>query len=260
MHIKFLLFFFLLFPLPVFSQNAKEATPSPSYPGVAVVELFTSQGDINCPPADQLLSEIILDAEKNNKPVYCLSMHVDFWNRYGWKDPFSSLKYTNRLTNYTSVLGMKETYTPLMIVNGRTTLDGADRKKAFDVIAAELSKKAALQPEFTYQIFDDTLDITYNINAALVPGKAGSDKYVNVAIVEKSLSTKVTKGDNAGKTLKNDNVTRLFYTTDLKTAKGLLRIPIKSIKPGANKTIILFVQDKGTRKVLGAIEKGFIKL
>ena len=250
------LFLFLLCPLLVVSQESKQVTSS--YPGVAVIELFTSQGDINCPPTDLLLSEIIADAEKNNKPVFCLSMHVDFWNRYGWKDPFSSLKYTTRLTNYTSVLGMKETYTPLMIVNGRTTLSGADHKKAFESVSAELSKKAALKPEFTYQIFDDTLDIAYNMNAPLVTGKSGSDKYVNIAIVEKGLSTKVTKGDNAGKTLKNDQVTRLFYTTDLKTAKGVLRVPIKKLKPGPNKSIILFVQEKTTKKVVGASAVSFL--
>jgi len=256
MFTKFLLPLLLL-PLLVISQNTKEAAST--YPGVVVIELFTSQGDINCPPADALLSEIVADAEKNDKPVFCLSMHVDFWNRYGWKDPFSSFKYTTRLTNYTSILGMKETYTPLMIVNGRNTLDGADHKKTFDLIAKELSKNTYLRPEFTYQIFDDTLDITYDIRGPFIPGKAGSDKYINIAVVEKGLSTKVTKGDNAGKTLKNDNVTRLFYATDLKSAKGVVRVPLKKLKPGLNRTIILYVQEKSNRKVLGAASGSFVK-
>lgn len=242
-------------PALLFSQQVKPVASN--NPGIVIIELFTSQGDINSPPADQLLSEIIADAEKNNRPVYCLSMHVDFWNRYGWMDPFSSLKYTRRLTNYTSVLGMKETYTPFMILNGRTVLPITEKEKVMETIGSSLQKNALLNPRLSYTIFDDTLNVSYDIGTASVTGKAGSDKYVNVAIVEKGLSTNVTKGDNKGKVLKNDNVTTLFYTTDLKTAKGLLQIPLKSLKPGINKKIIFYIQEKSTKKVLGAADAAF---
>lgn len=225
--------------------------------GSVVVELFTSQGDINSPQADKLLSEIIADAEKNNKPVYCISMHVDFWNRFGWKDPFSSLMYTRRLTNYTSVLKEKETYTPYIIINGTKSVAGTDSKKVLSTIETELKIPASVQPDFSYTIFDDTLDITYDSHLKSVAGKSGNDKYIYVVIVEKGLSTKVTKGDNAGKTLINDNVSRLFFTTDLKSSKGLVRVPLKKLKPDANKSIIFFIQDKTTRKVLGASSRKF---
>ncbi len=252
-----LLFSFLLMYCQAFSQNQK-ASPA-AYPGVAVIELFTSQGDINSPAADKLLSEIIADAEKNNQQVFCLSMHVDFWNRYGWKDPFSSFKFTNRLTNYTSVLGLKETYTPFMLLNGRTVLPVESKAKVFDMIKTSLATSVPMQPEFTFQIFDDTLDISYEVQSAVITGKSGSDKYINVAIVEKNLSTKVEKGDNEGKTLRNDNVTRLFYSSDLKTQKGLLRVPLKKISPGLNKSIIIYIQEKSDRKVLGATSMLFLK-
>ncbi|MFN5223944.1 MAG: DUF1223 domain-containing protein, partial [Bacteroidota bacterium] len=102
----FTLLFFLLATLPFqsYSQNK-----------FAVVDLFTSQGDINCPEADKLLSEL---NKQSADGVYCISLHVDFWNRFGWKDPFSSLKHTRRLTNYSSVAKERETYTPYFVVNG----------------------------------------------------------------------------------------------------------------------------------------------
>ena len=246
-----LIFCFYLFSSPSFSQNTDK------YSGSVVVELFTSQGDINSPPADIILSEIIADAGKNNQPVYGLSMHVDFWNRYGWKDPFSNFKYTTRLTNYTSVLHLSETYTPMVVINGRNVFAGSESKKIKECIASELAKKSTYFPEFTYQVFDDTLDISYDIKSPLVNGKSGNDKYINVAIVEKGLVTKVTKGDNAGKSLKNDNVTRLFYTTDLKSQKGLIRVPLKSCKPGENKTLIFYIQEKSSKKIIGAASKAF---
>jgi len=236
-------------------SNAQNSDPSNS--GVVLVELFTSQGDINSPQADKLLSEIIADAEKNNKPVYCISMHVDFWNRFGWKDPYSSLMYTRRLTNYTSVLKEKETFTPYIIINGTKSVAGTDRKKVLATIDAELKIPALVPLDFSYTIFDDTLDITYDSHLKSVSGKSGNDKYIYVVIVEKNLSTKVTKGDNAGKILLNDNVSKLFFTTDLKSSKGLVRVPLKKIKPDINKSIILFIQDKSTRKVLNASSKQF---
>ena len=246
---------FLFALMPYFIQ-AQDTVPEKSgASGIAVIELFTSQGDINSPPADQLLSEIINDAAKNNQPVYCLSMHVDFWNRYGWNDPYSALKYTRRLMNYTSVLEMKETYTPFMILNGRTILPVKDRTKTFETIAAAIQKKTLYHPTFTYQVFDDTLDVSYQLNTA--PASKQNNLSIHVAVVEAGLTTEVTKGDNAAKTLKNDNVTRLFFTSPATAQKGLVRVPLKKLKPSSTRTIILFLQDKTTRAVLGATSAPF---
>ncbi len=185
-----------------------------------------------------------------------MSMHVDFWNRYGWKDPFSSLKYTKRLMNYTSVLGMKETYPPFMILNGRVVLPEKDGKKISGLIKNEVEKSSKYHPGFTYQVFDDTLDVSYKLNPSGT-GKNFSNLYVNIAIVEEGLVTEVTKGDNEGKTLKNDNVTRLFFIANVASEKGLIRVPLNKFKPGSNKTVILFVQDKKTHAVQGAAATPF---
>jgi len=243
---------FSFFHLISFAQK-----PDKSFPSIAVVELFTSQGDINCPRADKILSDIIAHAKKTNKPVYCISLHVDFWNRFGWMDPFSTFRSTNRLQNYSSVFGDKETYTPKFIINGKSTPENPDQKKITEIINRELSAKAMMQPEFTYQVFDDTLDVSFNINFDLKKNKSGSVFYINVVIVESGLSTKVTKGDNEGKTLLNDNVSRLHYTTDLKSPSGLLRIPLKKTKAGPNKSLIFFIQDKKTKQVAGAASLNF---
>lgn len=56
--------------------------------GFAVLELFTSEGCFNCPAAEDLLAHV--QEEAADKPVYVLAYHVDYWNRLGWKDKFSS--------------------------------------------------------------------------------------------------------------------------------------------------------------------------
>src|SRR5271166_4431697 len=76
------------------TQSAKEKEVQPKSEDetgtpVAVVELFTSEGCSSCPPADDLLGEIVKDAQKGQQRVYCLSFHVDYWNSLGWRDPYS---------------------------------------------------------------------------------------------------------------------------------------------------------------------------
>ena len=84
----------------------------------AVVELFTSEGCHSCPPAEKVMADIKQNAEKNHKNIFCLEYHVDYWNRLGSKDPYSSFQYTNRQKNYTSALNEESMYTPMMLVNG----------------------------------------------------------------------------------------------------------------------------------------------
>ncbi len=244
------IFLLISSPVKLYAQPA-------AYSGSVVVELFTSQGDINSIDADKILRDVIAEAAKNNRPVYAIAMHVDFWNRFGWKDPFSSFKYTTRLQNYSSVFGEKETYTPRFVINGKPIGSNTDAKTISQFIQKELLVKTPFSPTFTYQVFDDTLDISYRIHGNVEKNKSGSESYINIVITENGLSTKVTKGDNAGKTLLNDAVSRLFYTTDLKTENGVIRVPLKGVKPGKNKNIIFFIQDKKQKSVKGATSAGF---
>lgn len=57
----------------------------------AVVELFTSQGCAQCPPADALLTAL---AEEDD--VVALAYHVDYWDYVGWTDTFGSPEFSDR--------------------------------------------------------------------------------------------------------------------------------------------------------------------
>ena len=107
--ILILLFFFSFF------SNAQKP--------FAVVELFTSEGCSSCPPADILLSKTGIKSEKNGDNVFFLAYHVDYWNKGGWKDPFSKYQYTLRQENYSRVLPEKEMYTPQAIINGTNAFE-----------------------------------------------------------------------------------------------------------------------------------------
>src|SRR5215471_19253749 len=51
---------------------------SQKYP-FAVVELFTSEGCSSCPPAESLLGDLKSYATSNDKNIYVLEFHVDYW-------------------------------------------------------------------------------------------------------------------------------------------------------------------------------------
>src|ERR1700726_1026943 len=87
-----------------------------------VVELFTSEGCSSCPPADALLAELA-----GRPDVLALSFHVDYWDRLGWRDPFSSPDATRRQHGYAELLGLSTVYTPQIVVDGRWQAVGSDR-------------------------------------------------------------------------------------------------------------------------------------
>ena len=61
---------------------------------VALLELYTSEGCDSCPPADRWLSRFNQASGTNR--VVPLALHVDYWDRLGWKDRFATAEYTER--------------------------------------------------------------------------------------------------------------------------------------------------------------------
>src|SRR5277367_5702608 len=107
-----------------------------------LLELFTSEGCSSCPPADRLL-EILDDKQPvAGADLIVLSEHVDYWDRLGWKDPFSSWQYTARQQDYTNRYNLDGVYTPQLVVDGRYGFVGSDGREASAAI-----QKAIREPK-----------------------------------------------------------------------------------------------------------------
>ncbi len=83
----------------------------------ALIELYTSEGCSSCPPAEAWMSRLKGDPGlwKQFVPI---AFHVDYWDRLGWRDRFSSKRWTERQRRYASLWQSESVYTPAVVVNG----------------------------------------------------------------------------------------------------------------------------------------------
>lgn len=158
-----------------------------------VVELFTSQGCSSCPPADALLAKL---AKQPN--VIALAYHVDYWDRLGWKDPFAIPAAVERQYGYVRRLSRAGAFTPHAVVSGDTSLVGSNRAQMYraiaedrDALAIELSKAGG--------------DLTIHL-----PERWREPMDVHVVSYRAEATTKVGRGENARRTLKEVNIVRSF--------------------------------------------------
>ena len=216
------------------------------YKNVAVLELFTSQGCSSCPPADRLLGTY---TSKEN--VIVLSFHVDYWNRLGWKDPFSSKAFTERQYNYASAMNAG-VYTPQIVINGQTEMVGSNESK----ISATVKKVLAEEPnaELTIKTVKPENGQVY-INFVTSGNTANS--ILNIALILKKATTEIKAGENGGVTLTNYNVVRNFKTIS-KVNKGdnISAINIPADADQKNMSVVLFLQEKRTNKISAADQAG----
>lgn len=232
-------------PLSTFPDPPSPSTVAPADSGaVAVVELFTSEGCSSCPPADRLLRSLVETARTQNRPVYALSFHVDYWNRLGWEDPYSKSAFSERQGRYSRALGV-DTYTPQIVVNGQQALVGSRASQVRDAIESALAEPASVDVSLGVGTGTDSLAVTYRLADA-----PPEDATLRLAVVERGLSQEVTRGENAGRTLRHANVVRAFETVPARPS-GSVEIALPAAVDRTEASIIGYVQAPSLA-VLGA--------
>ncbi len=220
-----------------------------------LVELFTSEGCSDCPPADALLERLDRSQPVSGAELIVLSEHVDYWNDIGWKDPFSSHEYSERQGAYASHFRLRGVYTPQMVVDGQFELVGSDERGA--ITAIEGAAKTTKIPVSISSIHLEAGNVvSLHVSAGqLSSSSAAKSGEVLIATADESDESHVSRGENAGRTLKHIAVLRSLTRVGTVDRSGEfsrdVRININQGNAG-NLRVVAIVQEGPVGKVLGA--------
>jgi hypothetical protein len=232
------------------SPNSEARTP-------VIVELFTSEGCSSCPPADALLSQLDAQQAIAGAEVIALEEHVGYWDQLGWKDPFSSPAWTARQQAYAGAIGDGNSYTPQMVVDGRSEFVGSRERAAHQIIqdAARRTKvEVNLSPGGL--IGGNRLQLTVRAGK-LVENANGDTAEVWLAVTERGLHSDVSRGENAGEDLHHAPVLRSLQKIGVADAgkapsfTGNPEVKFENSWNRENLRVVVFIQEKKNRRILG---------
>jgi len=236
--------------LVIFSREQNvgaSATPSP-----ILVELFTSEGCSDCPPADTFLRTLDSAQPVPGAQLIVLEEHVDYWDDGGWRDPFSSHAFTLRQGDYVNRMHLASACTPQMIVDGAYQFVGSDRRSAAKAFESARSVQKSAVRITSLQINGG--ELRAHVQADSISSKVD----VIAALVSEHAESQVLNGENGGHHLEHVAIVQML-TKIGSAGKGQafsqdVRLGTKSFpKPGR---LIVFLQEANQGKVLGAaIEK-----
>jgi hypothetical protein len=172
------------------------ATTVQATPRLSVVELYTSEGCSSCPPADAYLGELA-----RREGILALSFHVDYWNDLGWRDASALSSLTSRQQAYARRLRLNSIFTPQIIVDGRESFVGTDRRG----IEAFLARSSPKHP-ITLSVENGEVVI------AVAPSETSEGDEVVLVPFRQRIVTQVVRGENHGRTLEEFNVVRELRT------------------------------------------------
>ncbi len=192
--------------------------------GPAVVELYTSQGCSSCPPADALLGEL-----SQMPSVLALSFHVDYWDSLGWRDRFALPMSRERQRSYVETLGLSSAFTPQVVVDGRSSFVGSDKRR----ILAAMAESRNTIPVI--------VDVARGELTVTVPARQDNERYdVNLIAYLPQAATNVGRGENSGRTLREFNIVRQFRLLGVWNGQeSVLRAPVDSFPNDATRVAVL---------------------
>jgi len=213
--------------------NAAERSP-------IIIELFTSQGCSSCPPADDLLDQLTqMDG------IVGLSFHVNYWDYIGWKDPFALPGNTVRQRGYSRAFNKSYVYTPQMVIHGMTEATGSDGQS----VRVGL-QRAQLGPDVKMKL-ESVADGSLKVRIAGSPHPAEASVWL--ALFDLLHETKVRRGENRGRKVRNVNVVREFRKIGKWTGERLtLTIPASDVKKHTGKGCAVFLQNDHKGPIMGA--------
>ncbi len=231
------LFFGLMMGLGVGAAAAEQRFASGTA-RVTLVELYTSEGCSSCPPAERWLGEL-RGAPGLWRDFVPVAWHVDYWNRLGWPDRFSTKDITARQYALAAAWGSGSVYTPCFV------RDGAEWRTGRSVPRRNVGGKPAGELVVV-------LDASGRGRVEFTPGSgAGGALSAQVAVVGGGFVSKVTAGENRGETLEQEFVVLAVAESRMEpgvsggTFRAEFELPKPKITDGARRALAVWVTRRG---------------
>lgn len=211
-------------------------------------ELFTSEGCSSCPPADRLLGTFDQTQPVSGADLIVLSEHVDYWNRLGWTDPYSSPLSTERQQEYVRRLHLDGAYTPQLVIDGQADFVGSDER----TIRAGI-QRAGTRPKAAILLRAESAGPDVKVSLEVNNQTRQADLYP--ALANDPAQSGVTRGENSGRMLRHVAIVRSLVRV------GTLSVPSAFAKEltltlenenSQSWRVVAFLQDSGSRQILGA--------
>ena len=202
-----------------------------------VIELFTSQGCSSCPPANAYLNELT----KGRRDVLPLGFHITYWDRLGWKDPFSLEAATDRQGRYGRRFG-DGSYTPEIVVDGANSHVGSDRQKVEGAIA-RAKKESRTVASVRVTRTGDKVSIQ-------VGGGSGNARVLLIGF-DRSHTTPIRRGENSGATFDESNVVR-----SIRSVGDWSGAPLDVSEPNPEGQDIAVILEAPDGRIVGAARLG----
>jgi hypothetical protein len=226
-----------------------------SGPGTAaLVELYTSEGCSSCPPADRWLSGL---GAGNQVPgrVVPLALHVDYWDYIGWKDPYAKREFSLRQRKLSQLQKMALVYTPQVVLQGRDFRGWGT--PAFDAAVAKITAQPA-RASITLAVRQGAGRVLQvEAGAELLDAAQKGDAALYLAAYENRLSSRISAGENRGRTLTHDYVVLEWqgpfaFGPESRVLERRELALLPRATPG-NSGVVGFVQNRRTAEVLQAL-------
>jgi hypothetical protein len=221
-----------------------------------VLELFTSQGCSDCPPADALLSEL----GSSTEAVIPLAYHVDYWNHLGWSDPFSSRQFSERQSEYARAMNLAGEYTPQMVIGGAWQFVGSDSRSIARAVSAAHSTSAPGRVSLHTSLgAESPRSLEVKVRAQIEPTSATGPFVVMVAVYENGLVSKIGAGENGGREITYDYTVRkllpAFELDGTQAVEKEVRVDLDPSWSASHLGAAAFIQNTSSLKIVGAASK-----
>ncbi|MGV3550395.1 DUF1223 domain-containing protein [Rhizobium sp.] len=215
---------------------------------IGVVELFTSQGCSNCPKADRVIETLASRGD-----VITIAYHVDYWNYMGWQDTLSGKENTTRQYGYAKTLGIKNVFTPQIVLNGIYDTKLTNAEKIVDKLKQLRGTEEAMPVSVSVELSAEEMTINIGDAKPSLPTKAD----IVVAYFRKHSAVEIQTGDNQGKKIVYRNAATKLETVGMWTGKAMtVKLPAAVLGKRGFDGCAILLQSHGTDdnpgRILGA--------